>query len=134
MNSDIAVKVSEVSQGIRSGFWMARKMILHDLSFDVKANTVTGLLGPNGAGKTTLIHLMTGLQRSTRGQVEIFGTPAWRVQARRKVGYLPERPYFYEHLTGEAFLTHMAILSGMEKKVIHSDLLFFVVAIILLGS
>lgn len=93
---------------------MRRAPVLHGVSFAVRKNSVFGLLGPNGAGKTTLIHLMTGIRRPRSGSIRVAGFDAHRPEAKTKVGYLPERPYFYDHLTGRRFLFHLGRLSGVQ--------------------
>jgi ABC-2 type transport system ATP-binding protein len=87
---------------------------LDGVSFDVPEGSVFGFLGANGAGKTTLIQLMVGLRKPTRGQIYINGISSILPEARTKVGYLPERPYFYHHLTADRFLRFYGTLSGME--------------------
>lgn len=107
--------VQTVSRSFRTGFWMNQVEILHDVTLKVPERSIFGFLGANGAGKTTLIHLIAGLHRPTSGIVKVGGCDAHTIQARAKLGYLPERPYFYEHLTGAQFLTYFGRLSGMSK-------------------
>lgn len=115
MASDILLEVSEVDQVFRIGFWMKRVQVLHGVSFSVPSRSVFGFLGPNGAGKTTLIQLIVGLRKPPRGSIRIAGVEADSREARSRIGYLPERPYFYEHLTGEGFLHYFGALSGMSR-------------------
>jgi ABC-2 type transport system ATP-binding protein len=109
------LEVDQVHQSFRTGFWMKRAKVLHGISLQVPEKSIFGFLGANGAGKTTLIHLIAGLRRPYKGSVKIFGQPASSPIARAKLGYLPERPYFYEHLTGEQLLEYFGALSGMSK-------------------
>jgi len=109
------LEVEQVHQSFRTGFWMRRTQVLHNISLTVPEKSIFGFLGANGAGKTTLIHLIAGLRRPFKGSVKIFGQPASSPAARSKLGYLPERPYFYEHLTGEQLLEYFGTLSGMPK-------------------
>jgi ABC-2 type transport system ATP-binding protein len=106
--------VESVNQTFRTGFWMRRVQILHDVSLQVPERAIFGFLGANGAGKTTLIHLIAGLHPATSGRIRIGGHESTSREARQKIGYLPERPYFYEHLTGAQFLTYFGRLSGMS--------------------
>lgn len=117
MNS---VEVSKVDQVFRTGFWLQRTQVLHDVSLNVPEGSVFGFLGANGAGKTTLIQLIVGLREPTRGRVLISGVDASRVQARARLGYLPERPYFYPHLKGDEFLRYYGTLSGLTRAQIHA--------------
>jgi ABC-2 type transport system ATP-binding protein len=108
------VKAEKVVQQFRQGFWMKKVEILHGVDLEVPEGSIYGFLGANGAGKTTLIHLLAGLRRPTSGRVTIGGAEATTVEARARIGYLPERPYFYEHLTGEGLLHYFGTLAGMS--------------------
>src|SRR4051812_30332745 len=100
------VEVSSVEQVFRVGFWMKPVKVLHSVSLAVPSRSIFGFLGANGAGKTTLIHLITGQRRPSAGSVRVLGHEAHSVEARMRLGYLPERPYFHEHLTGEGMLQY----------------------------
>jgi ABC-2 type transport system ATP-binding protein len=82
----------------------------------VKAGEIFGFLGPNGAGKTTTIRMLIGLLRPTSGQVFIDDHDLSKhpVEAKSVVGFIPDRPYLYEKLTGEEFLEFMAGLYGVN--------------------
>jgi ABC-2 type transport system ATP-binding protein len=86
------------------------------LELRVEAGQVYGLLGPNGSGKSTTIKLVLGLLEPTAGACEVFGVPSGRVEARRAVGYLPEAPYFYRHLTGRELVTFYARMCGLTRR------------------
>ncbi len=109
-----ALEIQKVSQVFRTGFWMRPVAALTEVDFSVPVGSVFGFLGANGAGKTTLIHLITGLRKPTSGRVLVFGRDAASLEARSQVGYLPERPYFQEHLTGEGLLRYYGALSALE--------------------
>ena len=110
------IEISHVEQSFRVGFWMNRKRILHDVCLQVPRGTIFGFLGANGAGKTTLIHLIAGLRKPFAGSVKIAGFEASTPEARSRLGYLPERPYFHEHLTGDSMLRYFGRLSGMSDS------------------
>ena len=113
-----AIEVRDVRQSFRTGFWLKQVEVLRGITFDVPEGTVFGLIGPNAAGKTTLIYNLAGVRRPTAGTVRVAGMPAGGVSARRKIGFLPERPYFHEHLTAEEFLRYMGTLAGMGDVLI----------------
>jgi ABC-2 type transport system ATP-binding protein len=75
---------------------------------------VFGFLGPNGAGKTTTLKLLMQLVYPTGGGAEILGRPLGDLAVKRRLGYLPENPYFYDHLTAEELLVYYASLFGMR--------------------
>jgi ABC-2 type transport system ATP-binding protein len=87
---------------------------LDDVSFDLAQGEVFGLLGPNGAGKTTTLKLITGLLWPTAGRVRVFGRTPHDPRARTALGFLPEHPTFYDHLTGEELLAYYAGLCGIH--------------------
>ena len=84
-----------------------------DLSLRVPAGQVFGLLGPNGSGKSTTIKIILGLLEPTAGGCRVFGLPSTQVEARVDVGYLPESPYFYRHLSGRELVRFYARICGL---------------------
>ena len=74
-----------------------------------------GFLGPNGAGKTTTLKLLMQLIYPTSGRAEILGRPVGDVGVKRRIGYLPESPYFYDYLTAEELLLYFASLFGYDR-------------------
>jgi len=98
------------------GFWRPRsRRALDGLSIDIRPAEVFGLLGPNGAGKSTTLKLLLNLIWPTSGRAEIFGLPPGAAEARKRLGFLPENPTFYDHLTAEELLIYFARLSGDSK-------------------
>jgi ABC-2 type transport system ATP-binding protein len=75
---------------------------------------VFGFLGPNGAGKTTTLKLLMQLVYPTAGTATILGRPLGDLETKRRIGYLPENPYFYDYLTAEELLTYFAGLFGYQ--------------------
>lgn len=110
------LEIKNVHQAFRSGFLMKNVEILKDISFTIPSKSIFGFLGPNGAGKTTLIHLITGLKKPVSGTLKLNGLDCHSKEARARIGYLPERPYFYDHLTAEGILHYFGALSGMDRK------------------
>lgn len=113
-----ALEIQNVKQAFRAGFWMKQVEILHGVSFSLEAGRVFGLLGPNGAGKTTLIHLIAGFRKPKGGSIQVLGQPPHLRETRQKMGYLPERPYFPEHLSARSLLRYYGELCGIEPQAI----------------
>jgi ABC-2 type transport system ATP-binding protein len=90
---------------------------LQPLNLHVKKGEVFGFLGPNGAGKTTTIRTLAGVLIPTGGKVLIDGIDIIEnpVESKRKVGYIPDRPYLYDKLTAREFLQFIGQLYGLSK-------------------
>jgi ABC-2 type transport system ATP-binding protein len=88
-----------------------------DLNLEVKEGALFGFLGPNGAGKTTTIRMMAGVLKPTSGKVFINGMDLAQEPEKVKkcIGFIPDRPYLYEKLTGMEFLKFVAGLYGMDR-------------------
>jgi ABC-2 type transport system ATP-binding protein len=93
-----------------------RRRALDHLDLRVERGETFGLLGPNGAGKSTTLKLLLGLLRPTQGHGVILGYELGEVGARARIGYLPENPYFYDHLTAEEFLNYVATLFSLSPS------------------
>ncbi len=91
-----------------------------DVTIRVAPGTIHGLLGPNGAGKTTTLKMLLGLVKPTAGTFRIMGEDSTRPAGRRDVGFMPEQPYFPQHLTAAHALRLYARLSGVPKGEIAS--------------
>jgi ABC-2 type transport system ATP-binding protein len=90
---------------------------LKDLTLKVEEGEIFGLLGHNGAGKTTTIKILMGIHYATRGKATLLGKPLGDHDAKRRVGFLPENPYFYDYLTGWEFLEFYGQLYGLNKTI-----------------
>ena len=99
------------------GFWRKRPYrALDHLTLEVGPGEVFGFLGPNGAGKTTTLKLLIQLVYPTSGEAEILGRPLGDRSVKQRIGYLPENPYFYDHLTAEELLVYYASLFGLRGQ------------------
>ena len=86
---------------------------IEDLNLEVRRGEVMGFLGPNGAGKTTTLKLLVGLHKPTSGEAWVLGEPIDQPSCRRRLGFLPEQPYFYDYLSGIEYLEFAGQLSGL---------------------
>ena len=108
-----AIRTEGLTKHYAVGFWRPRPYLALDrLSLQVARGEVFGFLGPNGAGKTTTLKLLMQLIYPTSGRAEILGRPLGDVATRRRIGYLPENPYFYDNLTAEELLVYFARVFG----------------------
>ncbi|MCB9760422.1 MAG: ABC transporter ATP-binding protein [Alphaproteobacteria bacterium] len=101
----------------RSGFFRIPYTGLESLDLDVYRGEVFGFIGPNGAGKTTTIKILMGLQSATSGTASLLGVDHREPRSKERVGFLPERPYFYQHLTAREFLHFYGALFDIPKAV-----------------
>jgi len=111
-----AIRTENLSKDYVTGFWRPRPYrALDSLNLSVEAGEVFGFLGPNGAGKTTTLKLLMQLVYPTSGHAEILGRPVGDRSIRRRIGYLPESPYFYDYLTADELLDYFATLFGYTR-------------------
>jgi ABC-2 type transport system ATP-binding protein len=94
---------------------------VHDVSFQVRKGEILGFLGPNGAGKTTTMRVLTGYMPATEGRVRVGGHDVFEqaVEAKRRIGYLPETPPLYPDMTVREYLQFVARIKGVpaaERK------------------
>jgi ABC-2 type transport system ATP-binding protein len=91
---------------------------VNDVSFVARAGEVTGYLGPNGSGKSTTLKMITGLIEATEGTILLDGEPIQQnpVQYKQRLGYVPEEPHLYSHLTGLEYLTMVTQLRNRPRK------------------
>src|ERR1700730_1238423 len=90
---------------------------VRDLDLAIEQGEVFGFLGPNGAGKTTTIRMMMGIRVPACGRVTIDGLDcqADRVEVKRRVGYLPDNPMFYDYLRGREILAFVGEMHGQTR-------------------
>ncbi len=113
----LAIETRGLTKDYTTGFWRKRPhRVLDGLDLEVECGEVFGFLGPNGAGKTTTLKLLMQLVYPTAGLAEILGRPIGDVAVKRRIGFLPESPYFYDYLTAEELLVYFARLFGYGAR------------------
>lgn len=113
--TDLAIQTHNLRKVYHSGFFRRKFVGLEGLNLEVKTGECFGYIGPNGAGKTTTLKLLMGLNFPSSGSATVLGEPIGSLAARGKIGYLPERPYFYDYLTAEEFLHFYGSLHGLSR-------------------
>jgi ABC-2 type transport system ATP-binding protein len=107
----LAIETEGLTKDYLVGFWRPRPYrALDGLTLQVAPGEVYGFLGPNGAGKSTAIKLLMQLIFPTSGQARILGKPVGDLEVKRRLGFLPENPSFYDYLTAEELLGYFARL------------------------
>jgi ABC-2 type transport system ATP-binding protein len=108
-----AIHTHQLTKDFIAGFWRTeRRRALDGLTLDVGPGEVFGFLGANGAGKTTTLKLLLQLIFPTSGIARVLGRPAGDLSVRRRIGFLPEEPSFYDALTPEELLVYFGSLFG----------------------
>jgi ABC-2 type transport system ATP-binding protein len=112
-----AIEILGLEKTYSVGFWRQRpKRALQPLHLTVEDGEIFGFLGPNGAGKTTTLKLLMGLVFPTAGSARILGNEWTDPSVKAQIGFLPEQPYFYDHLTAHELLEYYGQLSGVPAK------------------
>ncbi|HPW46022.1 MAG TPA: ATP-binding cassette domain-containing protein [bacterium] len=95
---------------------------VNDISFEIAKGEVVGLLGPNGAGKTTTMRLITGYLSADSGEIKIEGIPVDEdhIEARKKIGYLPENAPLYHEMETVEFIKYIGKLRSIEQQFLSS--------------
>jgi ABC-2 type transport system ATP-binding protein len=114
-DGEIILQTQNLSKTYRPMFSKSGKTALENLSIDVRRGEIFGLVGPNGSGKTTTLKLLLGLIKPTGGSVEIFGQGPRDVAVKKRIGFLPDGPYFYDHLNSYEVLDFYGKLFGYSK-------------------
>jgi len=112
-----AIEIDGLEKSYKTGFFGNRFIQgLKPLTLSVEEGEVFGCLGPNGAGKTTTLKLLLGLVFPSGGTARILGCDLSDIGVKRLIGFLPEQPYFYDHLTALELLDYYARLSGVDPR------------------
>lgn len=118
-NKQKAVVECERLTKVYSSIWTGRSKdvcALSDVSLSVPEGRIVGLIGPNGAGKTTLLNLIAGLILPNKGHISICGHPVRSIEARRRLGYMPEFPVFQGSYSARAVLQYHGALIGLSRS------------------
>ena len=109
-----AVEIRHLVKDFKTSFKRQSLRAVDDVSIRIMPGEVYGLIGPNGSGKSTTMKALLGLVAPTSGQCAIFGKDSLKTDSRNEVGFLPENPYFYKHLSGEETLRFYGKLCGIK--------------------
>jgi len=118
MSETPAVQVNSLVKDFKGSFGQGLIRAVDKVSFEIAPGEVYGLIGPNGSGKSTTMKALLGLVSPSEGSCAIFGRDSTKVDSRQDVGFLPENPYFYKHLSGEETIRFYGKLCGMKGKVL----------------
>ena len=111
-----AVEIKNLVKDFHTSFRKQMLRAVAGVSIRIMPGEVYGLIGPNGSGKSTTMKALLGLVAPTAGTCAIFGKDSLKVDSRNDVGFLPENPYFYKHLSGAETLRFYGKLCGLKGK------------------
>lgn len=109
-----AVEIRHLVKDFKTSFKRQPLRAVDDVSIRIMPGEVYGLIGPNGSGKSTAMKALLGLVAPSSGDCAIFGKDSLKVDSRNEVGFLPENPYFYKHLSGKETLEFYGKLCGIR--------------------
>jgi ABC-2 type transport system ATP-binding protein len=112
------LRIEGLKKGYRTGRKSPRRDAVDGLDLLVEKGEILGLLGPNGAGKTTTLKSILGLVRPDAGEISVFGIKGITAQTRKRIGFLPEQPYFEMYLTPRKLLAYFARLFGLQPSAV----------------
>jgi ABC-2 type transport system ATP-binding protein len=115
-----AVEIRNLVKDFKTSFRRKPLRAVDDVSIRIMPGEVYGLIGPNGSGKSTTMKALLGLVAPTSGQCAIFCKDSLKVDSRNDVGFLPENPYFYKHLSGGETLRFYGKLCGLGGKALEN--------------
>jgi ABC-2 type transport system ATP-binding protein len=120
------LKFNGITKIFKSDILTQPFVALDDVSFEIPHGSMVGFLGANGAGKTTSIKIIMDFIRADRGEVSFSpDMGATKIDVFKRIGFLPERPYFYQNLTGHEFLDFMGRLSELPSNKIREQVNFW---------
>jgi ABC-2 type transport system ATP-binding protein len=111
-----ALSFENLHVSVKAHFWSKPLDILRGVTFEVEEGEIFGFLGPNGAGKTTTIKTLLGLITPDKGEAKILGQNARHTEARRPLGFMPERAYYPAQLSAREMVSAHAALAGVASK------------------
>jgi ABC-2 type transport system ATP-binding protein len=112
----VAILFNEVHKTFTTSFSRKKVRAVIDLTLAVETGEVIGIVGPNGAGKSTALKMLMGFVRPDSGEITVLGSLPENPKVRFKTGYLPENPYYYDHLSAEELMRFSARTCGMNRQ------------------
>ena len=119
------LQVKNLKKSFWKGFVPRKHEVLRGVSFQLRSGTITGFLGGNGAGKTTTLKSVLGLTSPDQGEIRFFESEPLSLSVKRRLGFLPERPYFYDYLSGYELLLFYGLLTQSWSKSVLRDRIHF---------
>ena len=106
--------LKDITKFYRTDFWKSSTKALDQISFEIIPGSITGFLGANGAGKTTSIKIILGITSPSSGSIDFSKMGKNKSDFLKGLGYMPERPYYYQNVSGRQFIEYLAKLNGLS--------------------
>lgn len=116
----INLDIQNVSKTFITSFTRKKIQAVKDFSLSIDQGEIFGIVGPNGAGKSTVLKMLMGFIRPDKGKISLLGKEPGDPESREHCGYLPENPYFYDHLSAFELMRFSARASDMPPDNITS--------------
>lgn len=116
------LKIRDLQKTYKSDLFKKNKKALDGLSLSLEEGEVYGFVGPNGAGKSTTIRTLLGLMKPDSGTLEVLGGSPFDAKIRKRIGYLPEKTWFPDQLTGREILEYHGKLAGLKGNTLKSSM------------
>lgn len=116
------LKIRDLQKTYKSDLFKKNKKALDGLSLSLEDGDVYGFVGPNGAGKSTTIRTLLGLMKPDSGTLEVLGGSPFDPKIRKRIGYLPEKTWFPDQLTGREILEYHGKLAGLRGSSLKSSM------------
>ena len=110
----MSIAYNQVSKQFQTGIFRKTVKAVSELTLSIEKGEVFGIIGPNGAGKSTLLKMLMGFMKPSSGSISVMGKSPYHSKTKRLIGYLPENPYYYDHLSAEELMRFSAKTSGMS--------------------
>jgi ABC-2 type transport system ATP-binding protein len=110
------ISIDKLSKTFVTGIRRTRKKAVDQVSFNIESGEIFGIIGVNGAGKSSILKMVLGFIYPDSGTILVSGKKPTDPLSRKHIGYLPENPYFYDHLTAEELLKFGVDASGLDRS------------------
>lgn len=110
------IQIDSVKKTFKSDIGRPEIRAVRGVTLQVGKGQILGIIGPNGAGKSTLLKMLLGFTTPDSGSIEIKGLSPLNPESRNAMGYLPENPYYYDHLTTDELLLFCGKTAGMDRE------------------
>jgi len=116
----MSINIENISKTFVTSFTRKKTPAVQAVFLNIKQGEIFGIVGPNGAGKSTVLKMLMGFIRPDKGEILLAGKHPADPDSRTCVGYLPENPYFYDHLSAMELMKFSALAAGVPSREIVS--------------